>query len=390
MKFSFFAVIAFSLLLFSCGSSDDESESNLENNFHIEGTILNASMTPIQIVSQTSKGIVTVIETTTDANGKYEIDGNIPSLGMYSIVVGQNQENAVPLTLNIGDKLIVNGELNSFAINPQISGTNWSKPLMNFLSLFRKFGEEQEKLSTSGLSQEEMLQKFMLLQKPLQTFSKNQIQKDPSNPVNLILCSNLMPSQNSGLADWDESNLPVLKQMQMAYSKKYTASPIVTSLTDQIENLAFQFDEYKKMTSGTFSAPEIVLNDPAGNEKRLSSLKGKVVLIDFWASWCGPCRKENPNVVRMYKEYKNKGFEIFSVSLDKDPAAWKEAIQKDGLIWQNHVCDFQEWQSPLVATYNFQSIPHTVLLNKEGNIIAVGLRGKDLEQKLLSVLNSNN
>ena len=78
------------------------------------------------------------------------------------------------------------------------------------------------------------------------------------------------------------------------------------------------------------------------------------------------------------------------MSLDKDPAAWKEAIQKDGLIWQNHVCDFQEWQSPLVATYNFQSIPHTVLLNKEGNIIAVGLRGKDLEQKLLSILNSNN
>ena len=387
MQFKLIAFISSSLLLFGCGSDENEDGTSLENNFHIEGKIEHASMTPIKVVTQTPQGMVTVAESTTDANGAYSFDGNIPSLGMYSMVVGQNQENAVPLTLNVGDELVINGELNSFAINPSISGTNWAKPLMNFLKIFRKFGEEQEKLSQSNLSQEQMLVEYAKLQKPLVSFSKKQIQKDPSNPVNLILCSNLMPSQTTGFNDWDKANMSILLKMQKAFEKAYVGSPISKSLSEQIQSLNYQYEEHRKMTSGTFSAPEIVLNDPNGNERRLSSLKGKVVLLDFWASWCGPCRKENPNVVRMYKQYKSKGFEIFSVSLDKDPGEWKKAIQSDGLIWENHVCDFQEWQTPLVQIYNLQSIPQTFLLNKEGNIIAIGLRGKELEQKLQEVLN---
>ena len=140
------------------------------------------------------------------------------------------------------------------------------------------------------------------------------------------------------------------------------------------------------MASGTMAAPEIAMKDPNGKELRLSALKGKVVLVDFWASWCGPCRKENPNVVRLYKKFKSKGFEVFSVSLDQDPKAWKDAIAKDGLIWPNHVSDLMGWQTPLTQQYGFQSIPYTVLLNRDGNIIGVGLRGEQLERKLEEVL----
>ena len=105
----------------------------------------------------------------------------------------------------------------------------------------------------------------------------------------------------------------------------------------------------------------------------------------FSAPWCGPCRRENPNVVRLYNTYKNKGFTIFSVSLDDNAEAWKEAIKKDGLTWPNHVSDLLKWNSPLPQLYGFSGIPHTVLLNKEGNIIGVGLRGEKLEQKLKEI-----
>ena len=133
-------------------------------------------------------------------------------------------------------------------------------------------------------------------------------------------------------------------------------------------------------------APDFTLSTPEGKPISLSSLKGKVVLIDFWASWCGPCRKENPNLVKLYEKYKDKGFTILSVSLDNDEAAWKKAIEADGLIWPNHVSDLKGWESTMTKVYGFNSIPHTVLVNKEGKINGIGLRGEALEEKIKSIL----
>ena len=133
-------------------------------------------------------------------------------------------------------------------------------------------------------------------------------------------------------------------------------------------------------------APDFTLTTPDGKALTLSSLKGKVVLIDFWASWCGPCRKENPNLVKLYEKYKNKEFTILSVSLDDNETAWKSAIEQDGLVWPNHVSDLKGWQSPMTQVYGFNSIPHTVLVSKDGKILGVGLRGELLEQKIKSIL----
>jgi len=133
-------------------------------------------------------------------------------------------------------------------------------------------------------------------------------------------------------------------------------------------------------------ATEIALPNPEGKIMRLSDLNGKVVLLDFWASWCGPCRAENPNVVNLYNKYSTKGFAIFSVSLDVEVQAWKRAIKSDGLIWPNHVSDFKQWETPLVKQYQFNSIPYTVLIDKSGNISAVNLRGEELENKIISLL----
>ncbi len=132
-------------------------------------------------------------------------------------------------------------------------------------------------------------------------------------------------------------------------------------------------------------APDLALPTPEGDTLRLSSFKGKYVLIDFWASWCRPCRAENPNVVKVYNRYKDKGFEILGVSLDGNRDAWVKAIAQDGLTWR-HISDLKLWQSAAAKTYDVHSIPYTVLLDREGKVIAENLRGAALEQKLAELL----
>lgn len=134
-------------------------------------------------------------------------------------------------------------------------------------------------------------------------------------------------------------------------------------------------------------APDFTLNDPDGNPVTLSSLKGKFVLVDFWASWCQPCMLEMPNLIEQYNAYKDKGFEIVGVSLDRSREAWVNTIKLQNLNWL-HVWDMEgETQAEVATKYGVTGIPHTVLLDKEGNILAKNLRGSDLEAKLAELMN---
>lgn len=175
------------------------------------------------------------------------------------------------------------------------------------------------------------------------------------------------------MLDPDE-DIETMRHVSEKLSAKYPDAKIAQTLAEQVASLG-------KLSVGAV-APDFTLSTSKGEQIKLSSLRGQYVMIDFWASWCGPCRKENPKVVQVYKEYADKGFQILGVSVDKDAQAWEKAIDKDGLPWL-HVLDEE---SSVAEIYNVTGIPFTVLLDQEGKILAKGLRSEGLRQELKKLL----
>ncbi len=170
-----------------------------------------------------------------------------------------------------------------------------------------------------------------------------------------------------------DDHVELIREIRDALVQNYPNNPFVV-------NFQYSIQDKLRFTKGMV-APELNLPTPEGRNVALSSLRGKYVLLEFWAAWCRPCRMENPNLVRTYNKFKNKGFEIYAVSLDRERLDWLNAIKQDGLNWI-HVSDLQFWNSTAAKIYGVQSIPANFLLDKEGKILAKNLRGSDLEKKL--------
>lgn len=213
--------------------------------------------------------------------------------------------------------------------------------------------------------------------------SRNLIEEQFKHQVKTLLEKSESPALSMYVLGYLQSLVAESRLMLSGYKKEEIVA-MVKSINDKFPQHEGVAAVYKRISTPE-KAPEFSLPDINGTPVSLASFKGKYVLVDFWASWCKPCRQENPNIVRTYNKYKEKNFTILGVSLDQTREAWVRAIAQDSLNW-THVSDLKEWSSTVVPLYNIQSIPFNVLVDPQGNIIATGLRGYQLEEKLREVL----
>ncbi len=223
------------------------------------------------------------------------------------------------------------------------------------------------------------------------------IDEEPANMANLFIWPQSLGQMQLVSA---EDHLDYYVKVDSALSIAYPNNPHAENFNKQLESIKEQVAAQKEMQAKQDQiavgspAPEISLPDSTGQLRSLSDLKGSVVLVDFWAAWCRPCRAANPMLVKIYQDYKDQGFTVMSVSFDglqqqQNPRGeWLKAIQQDGLVWPNHVSDLQGWNSAAGRTYGIQAIPFTVLVDRSGNIVAKNINLSELPAQLDELLAS--
>ena len=296
---------------------------------------------------------------------------------LYYITFGTTQPPGIPIILENGAKVNMN-ITKDISYNLEMTGGKYNSHMVKLFKIYTgyeikmaAFNNEVAKIDPASATEElraETSARYNTLMQGRSTDIQNFIANEDASPATYFAIKYLF-------------NQPEPKLVILG-SKVMTAQLPNSSYTSNLLTLA---NSYGPTIEGAM-APEINLKTPVGNTLALSSLRGKVVLIDFWASWCGPCRKENPNVKIIYDKYKDKGFEIYGVSLDNNGDQWKAAIAKDGLGWK-HVSDLGGWKSSAAQLYQVHSIPQTFLLDKEGRIVKSGFRSHELETLLQDLLN---
>lgn len=286
------------------------------------------------------------------------------------LYIQYNTQSAVPLVVENGAKLNVKIFPTPNGLNYDVSGvkSEKSKNLYNFIRQYTRSNNELAALDRA-IAEEPDGTKMYELQ---MVFGSKQ--EDFRNSIDSMLKFHAPLESYFVLFNFmEEQDFQKIKALKIRMEPQDIKSSYYTDLKTI-------YDNNKLLEVGEL-APEIELPQVDGSILKLSDLRGKIVLIDFWASWCGPCRAEFPNVKALYARFKSKGFEIYGVSLDKDKPSWVGSINSLGLTWK-HVSDLKFWNCAPAKTYKVSGIPFTVLIDKEGKIIAKNLRGEDLEKKL--------
>jgi peroxiredoxin len=348
----FIGLVASTLTLSSCAGVSSKGTV-------IKGQITDASDLRIFLdkLPLVSRRIEVISQSELGGSGKFKIETETPlDPGIYRIRIGDKYCN-----------LIINGSEKVIDIKGSLAD------VMN--------GKCQIKGSPESVKVQELQGQFN--NRLIGVAELKKAAKEASDPFTALFLT--MGNISSGRED-----LETLKNIVVRLREKYPKNGYTTSLDQYTTGMESSIiaEEASQLVKVGAEAPNIVLPNPEGKNIELKSLRGKVVLLDFWASWCGPCRRENPNVVNVYNKYKDQGFTVYSVSLDRPGAMenWKQAIAADRLAWPNHVSDLQHWNSIAGRMYGVDAIPRTFLIDKNGIIVESNVRGEALEPAIKKYL----
>ncbi|WP_045688138.1 MULTISPECIES: redoxin family protein [Hymenobacter] len=348
--------------------------------YQINGQLQNAPAgTKLYLAELGDTQFVSRDTATVNEKGEFTFTGSVPEAGLYQVKA--NDQNQVLLVLQNGARVRLTGDAQKLSDTYTVQGS----PDSEYLQRVSRSVLQSQRASQAAMPRLEqrynqaaqagrsdsmaaIQRQAEALQTQGQAEVRQLVRQNPGSVVSAFVVSGVLnPEENFGLADTVATQL----------KKTMPDSRYTKSLVARLEPM--------RATAVGSVAPEINLAAPDGKPVTLTSLRGKYVLIDFWASWCGPCRRENPNVVKAYNKYKGKGFEIYGVSFDQDRGKWLNAIKSDGLTW-THVSDLKGWESAAGQSYSIKSIPASILLDPQGRIIGKNLRGEALEAKLASVM----
>jgi peroxiredoxin len=389
-------LIVFALIVGLAASSCNEKAS--DKKFTVNGTLVNNSAGVIYLaeVPATSMQPMVVDSAVIGKDGKFSLKADPKESVIYNLLFDHSSYPVLSV-INDAPSVTVTVQLskenNQFPETYDVKGSPASQQLKDFVVQFNKDlqtifinSNKTDSLRKSG-TPDSLLFPIMAEQKALADKVGSYSRKafaDAADPALIMFELGYYQSTANGAgfglpALSDDEVMDIVGKTAARFPNHQAVAAIHASLVKE-KSKAMGADLVGK------EAPDFSLPDVNGKEVKLSSFRGKYVLVDFWASWCGPCRSENPNVVSAYQQYKNKNFAILGVSLDKEKDKWLKAIKDDKLNW-THVSDLQFWNGPVVALYGIQAIPFNILISPEGKVIAQSLRGPGLEAKLAEVLN---
>ncbi len=353
--------------------------------FVIVGSINEMPEQTVMLEQLSANDIISIVDSQrSDKHGKFEISGISPEPGLYRLHFSQNR--FILLSIDKGT-IKVNSDWNTIE-NYTISGSPGSESIRTFIGSIREHLIDINTMtlvldSLKAQRRDSMLavaqKDFQDMQFHFTEFVERYADTTRYEP-NAIFASRMLNTAT------EASYLELFSQ---SINRRFPATKMTKDYLEFYSHFSNKTHQTKPTPSGHIDvgsqAPEISMASPDGKMNTLSSLKGKYVLLDFWASWCRPCRNENPNVVAAYQKYKDKNFTVFSVSLDNKKEDWEKAIKDDKLTWTN-VSDLKGWSSEAGKLYGIQSIPFNFLIDPTGKIVAHDLRGDQLEAFLQAAL----
>lgn len=384
-QFILFSVIIITLGLYSCENP---------NAFKIEGTLNNSEKLTLKLDKLAGQTLEAIDSFSVDANGNFQFEGVLQeSTFMLLRIPSQNQKGFITLLVNPSDKINLTIDLTKQPIGYTINGSVESQQIKELelkISQSRRQLDSIARLNNPEVENYKELKAKLdndsrIIIKEQKEFNRKFIEENKNSLVSIIALTQMFNERMTVLNFTEDFRY--YQMVDESLMEHHAQSPYAQNFHlyfEQAQDQLKQQEYASKMIGIGSEAPEIELPTPAGKTVSLSSLRGQYVLLDFWASWCMPCRAENPTLVRAYAKYNKMGFEIYQVSLDKTKNEWEAAIKDDNLTW-THVSDLKFWNSTAAQLYQVKGIPTNFLLDPKGVIIAKNLRGPALGQKLKEI-----